>query len=66
MRKVSACICWILLQSAFLILQGQSNRYGVPIITNYEHYVTGGSEQNWCITQDFRGVMYIGNNDKGV
>ncbi|MBN2698961.1 MAG: SpoIIE family protein phosphatase [Bacteroidales bacterium] len=38
----------------------------MPIITNYEHYITGGSEQNWSITQDTRGVMYFGNQDKGV
>jgi len=36
------------------------------MITNYPHYITGGSEQNWCITQDSRGIMYIGNNNKGV
>ena len=44
----------------------QPNRYGVPIITNYEHFITGGSEQNWSITQDKRGVMYFGNQDKGI
>jgi serine phosphatase RsbU (regulator of sigma subunit) len=49
-----------------LDLQAQPNRYGVPIITNYPYIETGGSEQNWCITQDFRGVVYVGNNDKGV
>jgi len=47
-------------------LQAQPNNYGVPMITNYKHSITGGSEQNWCITQDARGVMYFGNNDKGV
>ncbi|HER08314.1 MAG TPA: hypothetical protein ENO20_05320, partial [Bacteroides sp.] len=66
MSRYSRSICIILFQSLFMLLQAQPNRYGVPIISNYEHYVTGGSEQNWCITQDFRGIMYIGNNDKGV
>ncbi len=47
-------------------LASQHNENGIPIINNYYHSVTGGSEQNWCITQDARGVMYIGNNDKGV
>jgi len=66
MRRYFLTILIIFCQSVFLILQGQPNKYGVPIISNYQHYVTGGSEQNWCITQDIRGIMYIGNNDKGV
>ena len=45
---------------------GQPNQYGVPVISNYGHSVTGGSEQNWCITQDPRGVLYVGNNNKGI
>ena len=36
------------------------------MITNYPSHETGGSEQNWCITQDHRGVIYVGNNEKGV
>ncbi len=48
------------------LLWGQPNRFGVPMITNYPYSVTGGSEQNWCITQDLRGVLYVGNNNKGV
>ena len=48
------------------ILSAQPNMNGVPIITNYEHSITKGSEQNWCITQDHRGIIYVGNNNKGV
>lgn len=44
----------------------QPNKTGVPIVTNYDYSITGGSEQNYCITQDLRGVVYVGNNDKGV
>jgi len=47
-------------------VMAQPNRNGVPIVTNYEHFITGGSEQNWCITQDHRGIIYVGNNNKGV
>jgi serine phosphatase RsbU (regulator of sigma subunit) len=47
-------------------LVAQPNKNGVPIVTNYEHFITQGSEQNWCITQDHRGIIYVGNNDKGV
>ncbi len=36
------------------------------MITNYPYNETGGSEQNWCITQDHRGVLYVGNYEKGV
>ncbi len=51
---------------SILSLQAQPNRYGVPMITNYPYNETGGSEQNWCITQDHRGVVYVGNYEKGV
>jgi hypothetical protein len=40
----------------------QTNRYGVPFITNYTPQEYGASEQNWAITFDNRGVIYIGNN----
>jgi serine phosphatase RsbU (regulator of sigma subunit) len=46
--------------------RAQPNKYGVPLITNYPYNETGGSEQNWCITQDHRGVVYVGNQDKGI
>ena len=60
-------IIWSLLLSlASLSLQAQPNKYGVPLITNYPYNITGGSEQNWCITQDHRGVVYVGNHDKGI
>ena len=49
-----------------LSLQAQPNKFGVPLITNYPFSITGGSEQNWCITQDHRGVVYVGNMDKGI
>ncbi|MEZ5070501.1 MAG: SpoIIE family protein phosphatase [Bacteroidales bacterium] len=56
---------------AFILLQAghtfaQPNAHGVPLITNYPFQITGGSEQNWCVVQDKRGVMYFGNQDKGV
>lgn len=57
------CFLWFL---SALSLQAQPNKYGVPLITNYPYYETGGNEQNWCITQDHRGVVYVGNHVKGV
>ncbi len=47
-------------------LSAQINRNGIPAIVNYPPEVTRGSEQNWSIVQDHRGVMYVGNDDKGV
>lgn len=55
-------ICLLISEDAL----AQPNKNGVPIVTNYEHFITGGSEQNWCITQDHRGIIYVGNNNKGV
>ncbi|MCP4312547.1 MAG: SpoIIE family protein phosphatase [Bacteroidetes bacterium] len=56
-------VIWLL---PALSIQAQPNKYGVPIITNYPYHETGGNEQNWCITQDHRGVVYVGNHEKGV
>jgi serine phosphatase RsbU (regulator of sigma subunit) len=47
-------------------LDGQVNRFGVPVIKNYSTQITGGSEQNWCIVKDKAGNLYFGNNDRGV
>ena len=47
-------------------LSAQINRNGIPAIVNYPPGITRGSEQNWSIVQDHRGVMYVGNDDKGV
>jgi serine phosphatase RsbU (regulator of sigma subunit) len=47
-------------------LQAQLNRYGLPFIHNYHYAETGGGEQNWGITQDQRGLIYVANNDNGI
>ena len=59
---ISFLLCFLATGTHF----AQPNNYGVPMITNYPHLITGGSEQNWCVTQDERGIMYFGNNNKGV
>jgi serine phosphatase RsbU (regulator of sigma subunit) len=66
MGKRSLLLTYLLCLSATAGLFGQANRKGVPIVTNYEHGITRGSEQNWCVSQDTRGVIYVGNNDKGI
>jgi serine phosphatase RsbU (regulator of sigma subunit) len=47
-------------------LSAQINRHGIPEIVNYPPEITMGSEQNWAIVQDQRGIIYVGNDDKGV
>ena len=47
-------------------VHGQVNRYGQAEVVNYPAEITNGSEQNWAITQDNRGVLYVGNDDEGV
>jgi len=47
-------------------LHAQSGPYGMPFIKNYHYAEMGGSEQNWSVTQDFRGVVYVGNEDRGI
>ena len=39
----------------------QTNQYGLPFITHYTPKDYNADNTNWCITQDTRGVMYIGN-----
>jgi serine phosphatase RsbU (regulator of sigma subunit) len=52
--------------AVFNTVAGQINRYGVSQIRNFSPGEYGASEQNWSIVQDRRGVMYFGNNDRGV
>ena len=66
MGKRSSVIALYLCLLSASTLFAQPNRLGVPIVSNYPHELTKGSEQNWCITQDDRGVIYVGNNDKGI
>jgi len=44
----------------------QINRTGTPIISWFDAMETPGDLQNWCITMDNRGVMYFGNQLKGI
>lgn len=44
----------------------QLNKYGIPVIRNYNSQVTGGSELNWWITKDKFGSVYFANDEQGV
>jgi serine phosphatase RsbU (regulator of sigma subunit) len=61
-------IAHILIILSLLIssVHAQEYFYGLPNIKNYHFAEMGGSEQNWCITKDHRGVIYVGNNDQGI
>lgn len=48
------------------LLIGQVNRLGNPFIHNYNPSEMDAAERNWSIVQDGRGVMYIGNDDRGI
>lgn len=63
-RSVLTVLSLCLLSVGMLL--AQPNNLGVPLVSNYPHNITPGGEQNWCITQDARGVIYVGNNDKGI
>ncbi|MFA6401673.1 MAG: SpoIIE family protein phosphatase [Salinivirgaceae bacterium] len=53
----------VFISSLFCVtVQSQINQYGIPFITNYTPQEYGSNDQNWCIVQDARGVVYVGNN----
>ncbi len=56
----------ILLSLLMVSVHAQPNPYGLPRVHNYHFSETGGGEQNWSIAQDFRGVIYVGNQDNGI
>ena len=61
----------MLLSILFLLLfsyglNGQLNKYGVPLIKSYSTQVTQGAEYNWTIIKDKSGVVYLGNDGKGI
>ena len=44
----------------------QVNRSGLPLTQNYLPADMKSAEQNWVVTMDHRGVLYVGNIDDGV
>lgn len=45
---------------------GQINRYGIPLHSSYPVELSGGSEYSHCITKDNNGIVYVGNDGRGV
>lgn len=44
----------------------QVNQYGYPFYKYYGMTDYGGTEQNWALVKDHRGIVYVGNNDDGI
>lgn len=49
----------IILQVALIDIRAEQK--GLPFTSFYPAKETGGYFQNWGITQDKRGIMYVGN-----
>jgi diguanylate cyclase (GGDEF)-like protein len=45
---------------------GHAAEAGVPLLHNFSPLDYGAAPQNWAVTQDRRGVIYVGNSDDGV
>ena len=63
MKRIQIFLLLFLLSSNFIF--GQINRNGVPFIRNFEPGEIG-SDQNWAVVQDQRGVIYVGTTGDGV
>ena len=64
MKKGLQLLVFILLSS--LSVFSQINRYGTPLISQFDAANTPGELRNLCITMDSRGVMYFGNEAGGI
>ena len=57
----------ILLFSAFCIFTtlafSQVKQKGTPLMRNFKKSEYGGGTQNWGISQDYRGFIYVANNN---
>ncbi len=56
----------ILLIAINFTIEGQVNRYGVPLHSTYSVELSGGSEYSHCMTKDNNGIVYFGNDSRGV
>lgn len=63
MKKFAFILISLLLS---IELSSQINKYGTPLIKNYSTQLTQGAEYNWAITKDKTGVLYFGNDNKGI
>ncbi|MFH2094843.1 MAG: SpoIIE family protein phosphatase [Bacteroidota bacterium] len=64
MKKIAVIVCLLIIVQGFVV--AQINKSGIPLIRNYDPQLYNASDQNWAVVQDFRGIMYFGNNDDGI
>jgi len=65
--KISYYILTIILLAIVLSpASAQVNDKGNPLMVAYEYAQTGGSEWNYSILKDDRGILYFGNEVEGV
>ena len=60
MHKLSLCL--LALSMSVGMANGQSVTLGLPYIRFYSPVEYGGGIQNWHISQDRRGIIYVANN----
>jgi serine phosphatase RsbU (regulator of sigma subunit)/ligand-binding sensor domain-containing protein len=63
MRRILTVISIIIFSTA---LYAQINKFGVPTMKNYSTEVTQGSEYNWSLVKDKTGVLFVGNDNRGI
>jgi serine phosphatase RsbU (regulator of sigma subunit) len=56
----------ILLNTILFSLSAQIDKYGTPVSKSYSMKVTQAAEQNWAITKDKFGVLWLGGEDNFV
>ncbi|MCI0522864.1 MAG: hypothetical protein L0Y37_04325, partial [Bacteroidales bacterium] len=63
--KNGLLLIFLLTLSPFALLS-QVNRSGVPVVRWFDAMETPGDLQNCCIATDKRGVIYFGNESRGI
>jgi hypothetical protein len=63
MKKILITLTMIILG---INLNGQVNKYGIPLIKNFSTQVTQGSDYTHSIIKDNLGNIYLANEDMGI
>lgn len=64
--NIARILSVLLFLAVCITVNAQDFTTGKRIVRNYSTMNTPGSEQNWSIVRDKRGIMYFGSQDKGV
>jgi serine phosphatase RsbU (regulator of sigma subunit) len=62
----SRIVFLVLLTGMAMSIRGQVNKYGVPLYSSYNLEPTGASEYSHCMTKDNNGIVYFGNDGRGI